>query len=758
MLLLLSALLLYSEGGGGTCTAPSAALDALQAQFGGGAVLARVTHPQDGAVLTCAGGGDGLGAELSNSVHAGVRLEVATDALLAQLSEAAHAARCASLEVCFSCCGGQALGCRPLRLFLATKQFVRLSGVPGGRHELTATLRATMPAAAPAVARALAAHSVQFEMRCAKSSGALRPAPPPPGGGRGGDDDAITGGGEHFPGTAELAKHLQLGPCLPPGGGGSGGGGAAARCCDDEHADAVFSMAMRPCGAANGGRGGGAHEARQGGGPHEDHAHAAAREARLARPALAALAAGPLVGPAGGDATAGTAAAATAACAEFALCQVPHGGSEAGKAGRRPTPTLYYDDGDPAFFATGPGATQGGAIFLKASSRRGSFRDGIDVSVKLLAEEEQQEEQEGKEDEGEGEATGGSGSASRGYRSVQEWALAKGLGHVLPPQPGGGGAAGSAGDDNDEDESAALAAVEAAIDALEASGASADGWGRGGEIRGGGNSSGAAEGTLLLAGFKGQRYRHVHDAWVRAALRSLDNVAGTAAATPPPPRHGEGVAILTKCHGFEQETFFPAASFGAECAAEQRRYDGDARWGGAAGYWRLLRSAWFGFAPRGVGLHSMRLLEMLRFGTVPVLLADGYLPPLGGTAGDGGLLRWEEFSLAVPEAEARDASLQLLRAVPLARRLRMSLRAWQAYRCFFASPYRTLAAALHVVGKRLRQGALVQAHGQGAGTCAACSERERRGALETRRSGRFPFCPDLVAWYGDQASTWPMWW
>lgn len=59
-------------------------------------------------------------------------------------------------------------------------------------------------------------------------------------------------------------------------------------------------------------------------------------------------------------------------------------------------------------------------------------------------------------------------------------------------------------------------------------------------------------------------------------------------------------------------------------------------------YDSLVRSK-FGLCPRGVSINSIRLFECLKLGVAPVIIADGWLPPIGPN--------WEEFAIFVPESD-----------------------------------------------------------------------------------------------------------
>jgi glycosyltransferase involved in cell wall biosynthesis len=60
-------------------------------------------------------------------------------------------------------------------------------------------------------------------------------------------------------------------------------------------------------------------------------------------------------------------------------------------------------------------------------------------------------------------------------------------------------------------------------------------------------------------------------------------------------------------------------------------------------YVRLLSSSHFSLCPRGTGISSVRLFESLAMGSIPIIVADNYLPPLAE------FLNWDDFSISVPE-------------------------------------------------------------------------------------------------------------
>ena len=62
-------------------------------------------------------------------------------------------------------------------------------------------------------------------------------------------------------------------------------------------------------------------------------------------------------------------------------------------------------------------------------------------------------------------------------------------------------------------------------------------------------------------------------------------------------------------------------------------------------YMSLMRDSKFCLHVRGTRVQSPRLIEGMLFGCVPVILADGYAPPLSW------LLDWSKFSVRLPEIE-----------------------------------------------------------------------------------------------------------
>ena len=107
-----------------------------------------------------------------------------------------------------------------------------------------------------------------------------------------------------------------------------------------------------------------------------------------------------------------------------------------------------------------------------------------------------------------------------------------------------------------------------------------------------------------LLTFKGSRYPHYSYTSIRDHLNRIHNP-------------GKGVIVLTHCP--------PAAESCENCWPSS--CDQDAlRWNDYR-YEDLVVNSTFGLAPRGVGLHSGRFLELLCTGTIPVVLSDSFVMP-----------------------------------------------------------------------------------------------------------------------------------
>ncbi len=95
-------------------------------------------------------------------------------------------------------------------------------------------------------------------------------------------------------------------------------------------------------------------------------------------------------------------------------------------------------------------------------------------------------------------------------------------------------------------------------------------------------------------------------------------------------------------------------------------------------YQGLMQRSVFAFVPRGDANFSIRLLEAMSFGCIPVVLSDGWVLPFDRT------VDWSGLSLHVPEAEIEQAVARL-RALPASRIAAMQSAVAAVYAEKFAS-------------------------------------------------------------------------
>ncbi len=104
-----------------------------------------------------------------------------------------------------------------------------------------------------------------------------------------------------------------------------------------------------------------------------------------------------------------------------------------------------------------------------------------------------------------------------------------------------------------------------------------------------------------------------------------------------------------------------AGAIDAEAGKTDREYAG------------LLAASSFAFVPRGDRAFSYRLLEVMSFGCIPVVLADGLVLPFDR------LIDWGACALHVPEAEAGTV-VERIRAIPPDQVAAMRHNVMQTYR------------------------------------------------------------------------------
>jgi hypothetical protein len=89
-------------------------------------------------------------------------------------------------------------------------------------------------------------------------------------------------------------------------------------------------------------------------------------------------------------------------------------------------------------------------------------------------------------------------------------------------------------------------------------------------------------------------------------------------------------------------------------------------------YAELTKASKFVLCPRGVGVSTLRLFETMRMGRVPVILSDGWVPPVGPD--------WDKFSLRVREADFEEIPQLLEAHEPMAVQMGMlARREWEQW-------------------------------------------------------------------------------
>lgn len=89
-------------------------------------------------------------------------------------------------------------------------------------------------------------------------------------------------------------------------------------------------------------------------------------------------------------------------------------------------------------------------------------------------------------------------------------------------------------------------------------------------------------------------------------------------------------------------------------------------------YAEVAKSSSFAICPRGDGLNSIRLYEMMQLGVVPVIISDGWYPPEGPD--------WDECAIRIPEKAIPDLVDILMplrhKAVKMGRNARKEWEIW----------------------------------------------------------------------------------
>jgi hypothetical protein len=119
---------------------------------------------------------------------------------------------------------------------------------------------------------------------------------------------------------------------------------------------------------------------------------------------------------------------------------------------------------------------------------------------------------------------------------------------------------------------------------------------------------------------------------------------------------GSDFLVMTRCHQWERdnrndsstwngdytgehikESSIPTAQELKQCKKDQENGH-EHHWN----YTYMLNECKFSLCPRGMGPHSYRLNEALQFGSIPIILSDGYVMPFSD------IIPWDNTTLTVP--------------------------------------------------------------------------------------------------------------
>jgi hypothetical protein len=86
-----------------------------------------------------------------------------------------------------------------------------------------------------------------------------------------------------------------------------------------------------------------------------------------------------------------------------------------------------------------------------------------------------------------------------------------------------------------------------------------------------------------------------------------------------------------------------------------------------------LANCRFALCPRGTGISSVRMFEAMSMGAIPVIIADGYRPPLSS------IIDWDKISITVPEKKIKNIN-NILSEISLEDMNSMREKMTQAYK------------------------------------------------------------------------------
>jgi len=95
-------------------------------------------------------------------------------------------------------------------------------------------------------------------------------------------------------------------------------------------------------------------------------------------------------------------------------------------------------------------------------------------------------------------------------------------------------------------------------------------------------------------------------------------------------------------------------------------------------YIEMIGDSKFSICPRGTGISSVRLFESMAMGTIPVIIADNYDPPLSDK------LNWGDFSVSIRENEIHKIE-HILKSYSEEKIKEMSIKVLDIYYTYFSN-------------------------------------------------------------------------
>jgi hypothetical protein len=121
-----------------------------------------------------------------------------------------------------------------------------------------------------------------------------------------------------------------------------------------------------------------------------------------------------------------------------------------------------------------------------------------------------------------------------------------------------------------------------------------------------------------------------------------------------------------------------------------------------------LMNTTFGLAPRGWGISSYRIVELLAVNAIPIILQDASLLPFSE------FLDWTEFALLVPE-RSTEAIPHMVRSMSPAKIRRMQAHGREVFLRYFRDEETMVLTLVEVIKARMRQVAATRQAGRGPG-------------------------------------------